>query len=199
MPGARNTLLRLSALFVYLAAFITIQIGLGQYMSTPSPPINHIFYSEENTPDYFPVLLQQNGKSSSDGLLVHSLPIADHGTVGSKQLREEWHIYQANGEGRLANSSLVTYTVEPLSTVRHKITLSLNEENQRRASIYTYEVEADRIYPREHLLQSYVGDNFSPMPFTVGLTLLIILLGEKIVLKRLKTPRPNAMRQEQNT
>lgn len=190
MDGSRKVFIRICAVLFYLAAFIGIQVGLHQYFSRPSPPQNHIFYNEEITPNYFPVLLKTDDNSGgNDGLLVRSLSMADYGASGSNKLHEEWNIYQDSGEGRLANSSLVTYTVESLSTARRKITLSLGEENERRFSIYIYEVEDNRIYPREYILQSYMGDNLSPMPFTIGLTFLIVLLGEKFVVKRLKTAR----------
>lgn len=186
MDGVRNVFIRICAVLFYLATFIGIQVGLYHYISTPSPPQSHIFYNEEITPDYFPVLLKTDDISGNDGLLVRSLSMADYGALGSNKLQDEWNIYQDSGEGRLANSSLVAYSVESLSPARRKITLSLTEENKRRFSIYTYEVEDNRIYPREYLLQSNVGDNFSPMPFTMGLTLLIVLLCEKFVVKRLK-------------
>jgi len=186
MDSGRKVFIRICAVLFYLATFFGIQFGLHQYMSTTSPPLSHIFYNEEIIPDYFPVLLKTDDNSGNDGLLVRSLYMADYGASGSKKLQDGWSIYQDSGEGRLANSSLVAYNVESLSSARRKITLSLGEENKRRLSIYTYEVEDNRIYPREYLLQTYVGDNFSPMPFTVGLTLLIVLLGEKFVVKRLK-------------
>lgn len=186
MDSGRKVFIRICAVLFYLATFVGIQVGLHHYMSTTSPPLSHIFYNEEITPDYFPVLLETDDNSGSDGLLVRSLSMADYGASGSNKFQEGWNIYQDSGEGRLANSSLVRYTVESLTSTRRKITLSLGEENKRRFSIYTYEVEDNRIYPREYLLQTYVGDNFNPMPFTVGLTLLIVLLGEKLVVKRLK-------------
>lgn len=190
MDGARKFFIRICAVLFYLAAFIGIQVGLHHYFATPSSPQNHIFYNDEISPVYFPVLLKTNDNSgSNDGLLVRSLSMTDYGASGSNKLQEEWNIYQDNGEGRLANSSLVTFAVESLSSARRKITLSLGEENKRRFSIYIYEVENNRIYPREYILQSYMGDNFSPIPFTMGLTFLIVLLGEKFVVKRLKTAR----------
>jgi hypothetical protein len=190
MDGARKVFIRVCAVLFYLAAFIAIQVGLHQYFSAPSSPQNHIIYNEEITPVYFPVLLKTDDNSGgNDGLLVRSLSMADYGASGLNNFKEEWNIYQDSGEGRLANSSLVTYAVESLSSARREITLSLGEENKRRFSIYIYEVEDNRIYPREYILQSYMGDNFSPIPFAVGLTFLIVLLGEKFVVKRLKTTR----------
>lgn len=186
MNSARKIFIRICAVLFYFAAFIGIQIGLHLYMSTPAPPISHIFYNDEITPDYFPVLLKSEDNSGKEELLVRSLSMVDYGAQGSQTLQEDWTIYQNRGEGRLANSNLCTYAVESLSSTRSKITLSLGEENKRRFSIYTYEVEDNRIYPREHLLQTYIGDNFSPMPFTLALTLLIVLLGEIFVVKRLR-------------
>ncbi len=184
MGSGRKVFIRICVVFFYLAVFGGIQIGLHQYMSTNSP-LNHIFYNEKITPDYFPVLLKTDGNSGNDELLVRSLSMDDYGASGSKKLQEEWNIYQDPGAGRLADSDLVAFVVESMSLTRRKITLSLEEENKRRLSIYTYEVEDNRIYPREYLLQTSVGDNFNPMPFTVGLTLFIMLLVEKFVVKRL--------------
>ena len=186
MHSGRKFFVRICAVLFYLVTFIGIQMGLHQYMSTPSPPLNHILYNEERSPDYFPVLLKTDDNSGKDRLFVRSLSMADFGAAGSTEFHEEWIIYQNNGEGVLPDSSLVEYAVKPLSPTRREITLSVGEENKRRFSIYIYEVEDNHIYPREYLLQSYVGDNFNPMPFTVGLTLLIVMLGEKFVVKRLK-------------
>jgi hypothetical protein len=188
MDAARKVFIRICAVLFYIVAFIAIQVILHQHMSTPYL-LNHISYNEEIIPDYFPILLKTDAKDDNEWLLVRSLSMDDYGNSELHKLQEEWSIYQDSGEGRLANTSHVAYVIKSLSPSRREITLSLGEKNKRRLSIYIYEVEDNHIYPREYLLQSYVGDNFSPMPFTVGLTLLIVLLCEKFVVNRLGEER----------
>ncbi len=192
MDDGRNFFIRIGAVLFYLATFIGIQAGLHYFVSMPSDPQSHIVYSDDKIPEYFPVLLKISSGENINELMVRSLSMSDHGPFGSRQDSDQWSIYNERGEGHLVDSSLVAYTVESLSPVRSKITLSLGEENRRRCSTYTYEVEGNHIYPRQYLLQTAVGDDFSPMPFTVGLTLLIVLLGEKFVVRRLRKKMDNS-------
>jgi hypothetical protein len=68
------------------------------------------------------------------------------------------------------------------------VEVSIGEANGQRTSTYAYEVKDNKVSPRSYLLLASFGNNFSPMPFTMVISAIIIFLSEKFLVRRLLKP-----------
>ncbi len=179
--------IRVSIIFAYVTVFLGVYLGLYVYLGNTVTVQDSRAYNEENKPEYFPILIAEQGDDGLETLSLRSLSLAEYSSVSIDQ---SWHLYQlvkgeAGATHRLANVDGVAYKIQHYNEEQVLVEVSVNEANQQRVSTYTYKIEDDRVYPSSYLLSSSFGHNFSPLPFLFMLTGILIYLSEKFLVKRL--------------
>jgi hypothetical protein len=184
MKSGWKMLIRASTILIYLIFFFGTYLVLHVYLASPATIQDQRVYSEENAPEYFPILVVHSKPDGSEPLALLSLEQAEY--AGQTTTTEQsWRLYQQEGEGQLLQTSGVSYNVTPLAPKRLQVEISISEANAQRTSAYTYEIEAGRAYPRSYRLLSSFGHNFSPIPFMMIITGILIYLSEKFLLPRI--------------
>ncbi|MDR9501240.1 MAG: hypothetical protein RI601_05540 [Desulfurivibrionaceae bacterium] len=173
---------RTVTLLFYGALLVGIYGGLHFFMATPVSIQESREYGNGQRPDYFPVLVV-DGEGDSETLVLRSLARQEY--AGQTEAAERpWSLYRLPGEGSLLHGDRVRFKVESLSEKRQQIEIAIEEANGQRTSLYTYLVEGQKVSPRSYRLLASFGDNFSPLPFTLLLTVLLIFLTEKFLVRR---------------
>ncbi|MEN8256856.1 MAG: hypothetical protein ABFS09_03235 [Thermodesulfobacteriota bacterium] len=187
MALALRVFIRTCVLLLYFMVFVGVYVGLHVYMAGPASVQDSKEYGAGNGPDYFPVLVVDRQEEGNETLVLRSLAKADYaGLTGAKE--RSWYLYRVQGEGLLTHADRVTFKVETLSEKLQQVVITIGEANGQRTSIYTYQIEGKKVSPRSHQLLASFGNNFSPMPFTMVITAIIVLLMEKFVVRRLLKP-----------
>lgn len=177
-------LVRTIAVLLYLAIFGGIFSILHFYLAAPPALHDSREYEEGDGPDYFPVLLVVGKEEDKKRVVLRSLARAVYS--GRQEAAERsWHLYRLPGQGRLHVADPVNFRVESLAGGRQQVEVSIGETNGQRTSIYTYRIEGQKVIPRSYRLLASFGKNFSPLPFTLMFTVLIIFLAEKFLVRRL--------------
>ena len=180
--------IRTCVVFLYFVVFAGVYVGLHVYLAGAPSLEDSREYGATDGPDFFPVLVVDRQEGGHETLVLRSLARPEYsGAVGAEE--RSWYFYRLPGEGRLAHhSDRLSYRVETLPARRQLVEVSIGEANGQRTSIYAYEVEGDTISPRSYKLLASFGNNFSPMPFTLIITGIIIFLTEKFLVRRLLKP-----------
>ncbi len=184
-------MVRITILLFYGALLVGIYGGLHFFMATPVSIQDSREYGDGEGPDYFPVLVV-DGEGDSVTLVLRSLARREY--AGETEAEERsWSLYRLPGEGSLHHVDRVRFKVESLSGKRQQIEIAIEEANGQRTSLYTYQVEGQKVSPRSYRLLASFGDNFSPLPFTLLITVLLIFLTEKFLVRR----RPSSSGKQQ--
>ncbi|PLX51275.1 MAG: hypothetical protein C0613_01385 [Desulfobulbaceae bacterium] len=179
-----RVLVRTIAVIVYLAIFGGIFSVLHVYLAAPPALHDSREYEAGEGPDYFPVLLVVGTEEEKERLVLRSLGRAEY-SGRQKAAERSWHLYRLPGQGRLDVADPVNFRVESGAGGRQQVEVSIGEANGQRTSIYTYGIEGNKVIPRSYRLLASFGKNFSPLPFTLALSFLIIVLAEKFLVRRL--------------
>lgn len=178
-----KVMVRTTALLFYCVLLVGIYGGLHFYLATPVSIQDSREYGDGEGPDYFPVLVVDQGEGDSETLVLRSLARQQY--AGRAEAEERpWSLYRLPGEGSLPHDDRVRFRVESLSEKRQQIEISIAEANGQRTSLYTYQAEGEKVSPRSYRLFASFGDNFSPLPVTLLITVFLIFLTEKFLVRR---------------
>ncbi len=181
-----KVLIRICFVLFYCTVFVGLYGGLQLYLASPPSIQDSREYGPGEGPDYFPVLVVDRHLEGQENLVLRSLAKADYACMADTG-QQPWSLYRIAGEGRLDHADRVDFRVDSLSESRQQVEISIAEANGQRTSVYTYEIKDEKVSPRSYLLLAAFGDNFSPLPFTVLFTAIIIFLAEKFLVRRLLT------------
>ncbi|MBU1639717.1 MAG: hypothetical protein KKG53_04460 [Proteobacteria bacterium] len=173
--------------FFYFLFFVGTYAGLHVYLASPSSIQDSREYAVGEGPDYFPVLVVDHQEDGTETLVLRSLAKADYSKQADAEERS-WYLYRVPGEGRLIHADRVFFKVENLPGRRQLVEVSIGETNGQRTSTYAYEIKDNQVSPRSYLLLASFGNNFSPIPFTLIITAILIFLSEKFLVRRLLKP-----------
>lgn len=192
-----KVLIRICVVLFYCIVFVGLYGALQVYLASPPSIQDSREYGPGEGPDYFPVLVVDRALEGQENLVLRSLAKADYAGMADTG-QQDWSLYRIPGAGRLDHADhadRVDFRVETLSESRQQVEISIAEANGQRTSVYTYEIKEEKVSPRSYLLLASFGDNFSPLPFTVLFTVIIILLVEKFLVRRLFRPSNSPERQ----
>ena len=187
MKRGRKILIRTSATLLYSVFFIGTYLGLQIFFANPSTIQDSHEYNTENKPEYFPVLVIDKDANGTETIVLRSLARQAYSESPANK-ESSWRLFNTTGAASLAHSHGVSYIVTPHSQHRLQVEVNVSEANGQHLSRYTYEIAEDRVFPRSHLILSSFGENFSPIPFLMIFTGLIIFLSEKFLVKRMLSP-----------
>ncbi len=187
MALALRVFIRTCVVLLYFMVFFGVYVGLHVYMASPPSLQDSREYAEGEGPDYFPVLVVDREADGNETLVLRSLAKADYSGFQEDKDRS-WYLYRIPGEGLLTHVQGVSFKIENLPQRRQQVEISIGEKNRQRTSIYLYQIDGKKISPLSHQILASFGNNFSPMPFTLVITAIIIFLMEKFVIRRLLQP-----------
>lgn len=185
MVGGIKLVVRTVLVLLYGVFLVGIYGGLHAYLAAPSSLQEHRQYGDGDGPDYFPVLVVEGRGTGNETLVLRSLAKEQYSALPAAAERS-WYLYRVPGEGRLAVADRVHFRVESPGQERQQVEVSVQDANGQRTSIYTYQLDGQHVSPRSHQLLAAFGDNFSPLPFALLLTGLLIFLCEKFLVRRLR-------------
>lgn len=185
MVGGMRLFVRTVLVLLYGAFLVGIYGGLHFYLAAPASLQENRVYGDGEGPEYFPVLVVEGRGTGTETLVLRSLAKEQYSVLPAGR---SWYLYRVPGEGRLDVADRVHFRVESLDQERQRVEVSVQDANGQRTSIYTYELAGNQVAPRSHQLLAAFGNNFSPLPFSLLLTGLIIFLSEKFLVRRLLRP-----------
>jgi hypothetical protein len=181
LSGLLKAMIRIAILFMYVCSLFVFSVGYYKYIAYNESQKTLVRYTDENMPTHAAVLLYRpNGGQKSD-VILGSINISD-------DMDSESKLYQTPGYGEVPvdnDYDSCHYGIKAISDTRTQVKLSYWIGGGDRKSVYVYEIENNRVYPRFYNeCTDYFGWSFSALPLAFISTFIFIIIFELLVVRR---------------
>jgi hypothetical protein len=181
LSGLLKAMIRIAIMFVYVCSLFIFGAGYYKYIAHQESQKTLERYTDENMPTHAAVLLYKPKDGQKSDVILGSINISD-------DMDPEWKLYQTPGGGEVPvgdDYDSCHYGIKAISDTRTRIKLSYWMGGGDRKSVYVYEIENNRVYPRFYNeLADYFGWMFSALPLAFISTFIFIAIFELLVVRR---------------
>ena len=182
LSGLLKAMIRIAILFMYVCSVFVFGAGYYKYIAHKESQKTLVTYTAENMPTHAAVLLYRPNDGRKSEVILGSINISD-------DLDSELKLYQAPGGGEVPvgeDYDSCHYGIRAISDTRTQVKLAYWMGGGDRKSVYVYEIENNRVYPRFYNERAdYFGWSFSAFPYAFISSFIFIIIFELLVVRRL--------------